>query len=180
MPANHSLHLTRPAARCDTSTKRFLAKFGIQKSFSGKQGAALEEHGPAGRSFRKSTPPVMAKKRLVLAGWSDGPTTQVNSRTLASAAFFRTWLMEKRPKGFAIGMITMAFLLAIAMVLLGTAIIEFETARGAMRYWGIVFILLFSTLVVAYLDIRALRRDRQYRFMWSPIRPASMCSRVNA
>ncbi len=48
---------------------------------------------------------------------------------------------------------------AIAMVLLGTTIIEFQTARGAMWYWSIVFILLFSTLVVAYLDIRALRRD---------------------
>ena len=48
---------------------------------------------------------------------------------------------------------------AIVMVLLGNQIRTFTSPESVLVYWGAVFLLLFLTLTVAYLDLRAIKRD---------------------
>ena len=48
---------------------------------------------------------------------------------------------------------------AAAMVIVGTILKDDFSPQSVLIYWGTVFLLLFSTVLVAYWDLRAIRRD---------------------
>ncbi len=48
---------------------------------------------------------------------------------------------------------------AAAMVIIGTTFKDHFSPESVLIYWGTVFLLLFSTVLVAYLDLKAIRRD---------------------
>jgi uncharacterized membrane protein YfcA len=54
----------------------------------------------------------------------------------------------------------MFFLIAAtAMILLGSRVLFHISPEGILMYWGVVFLLLFLALMVAYFDLKAIRRD---------------------
>jgi len=48
---------------------------------------------------------------------------------------------------------------AVVMIFIGKRLGDFYSTDGLLIYWGAVFLLLFLTLVLALIDLRALRRD---------------------
>ncbi len=62
-------------------------------------------------------------------------------------------------KGIRRALGTVLLGVAIVMVLLGNQIRTFTSPESVLVYWGAVFLLLFLTLVVAYQDLRAIKRD---------------------
>jgi hypothetical protein len=48
---------------------------------------------------------------------------------------------------------------AAAMAIIGPTSRDGFSPERVLAYWGTVFLLLFSTVLVAYLDLRAIRRD---------------------